>query len=606
MEARALPPSTQPSHKKEAAWGKEKGAISYTLSDEDYAEWKRAWRTCRASPECAAASLRRLAARQPRLLNWRSPVTGQALLHELAIRGASRSAMDDAISLGCVRLLPNLRGETIDDIVRQRDVGDAGMPKGRMLKSAPGPARGRKQQGVARDSLRDAMAADLLPSFDKAPLPQSSAERQQLPQQPQQPQPQVAWPNAAASAMASFARSLFTRAASPQEDMAELPMRQGAPEATEKNAPAAPAASQRRSGTKLRSYETLSVPKACMKFNLDVKSGGDIDLREMENSIKSAYAGAQVRVQIDEVADAPLEWGWDAIGSPATGPRSQKIRARVMFDNIEECQAWQARSSSTRFVQDSVAASMNLDETAVDFDADAEVEVDTVDAITLKLDSNSSRILCGACVLCNDRHQCEKVVCFSDRSYANGAIRHSGDDKVDGKSVHTIEVDMSRIPESVSHMYFTICACGCQSLSCFQQPSIMMYSRSSPDENLLEYSIDQAADSLSSVMARLTRRSVRSESDLAVLARTLRKVRMPLLCIDLCFAFAAETTFDIQALGTEQWNLPTRICNSYAPATKLIGRLGPSAGAFSAGASPRTSDTGGGPQAARATTLLSL
>lgn len=61
-------------------------------------------------------------------------------------------------------------------------------------------------------------------------------------------------------------------------------------------------------------------------------------------------------------------------------------------------------------MQDYVAASMNLDSAAVDFAADA--EVDTVDAVILELNSDSSHILCGACLLYDDTGVCERVHCL--------------------------------------------------------------------------------------------------------------------------------------------------------------------------------------------------
>jgi len=196
--------------------------------------------------------------------------------------------------------------------------------------------------------------------------------------------------------------------------------------------------------------------------------------------------------------------------------------------------------------------------------------MDTVDAITLKLDSDSAHILCGACLLYNARNQCEQVVCHSDRFFSGGIVRHSGDTKVDGKSVHTIGATLSKVPDEVTQLYFTICSCGPADLSGFKDPSIMLYENSKSDTNLLEYSINQAAQSVSSVMARMIRRPAWSNADKAILAHVLRKLRMPLLCIDLCLAMAEESSWDIQALGTEEWNMKANICGNYGAGRELI------------------------------------
>merc|ERR1712226_918086 len=100
-------------------------------------------------------------------------------------------------------------------------------------------------------------------------------------------------------------------------------------------------------------------------------------------------------------------------------------------------------------------------------------KMDEVDAVTLKLDSDSSQILCGACLLYDTQGNCEKVVHYSDRGYGK-AVVHSGDTQVGGKSVHTINIVQSGIPLHVNRMYFTLCSCGPEDLSGFKNPSIML------------------------------------------------------------------------------------------------------------------------------------
>jgi len=83
----------------------------------------------------------------------------------------------------------------------------------------------------------------------------------------------------------------------------------------------------------------------------------------------------------------------------------------------------------------------------------------------------------------------------------------------------------------------------------------MLYDHSQPDANLSEYSINQAAKSVSCVMARMIREPAWSPDDRVKIACVLRRVGLPFLCIDLCIAMGITSKWDIQALGTEEWNL---------------------------------------------------
>jgi len=309
----------------------------------------------------------------------------------------------------------------------------------------------------------------------------------------------------------------------------------------------------------LAKNETASMPKARINLDLDLAADEALDEESLQCAVARTYGGS-ARVQIDEIADkAPALEG---------SCRRQSVKCRVMFDNTEEARGWQQRSQTSRFVQDNVAERMRLSSDAVQFDAPA--MMDEVDAITLKLDSDSSHILCGACLLYDSRGMCEKVVCYTDRFFCGGAVRHSGDTKVDGKSVHTISIIQSKVPASVTQMYFTLCSCGPADLSGFRNPSIMLYDQRQPDANLLEYSINQAANSVSCVMARLVRRPSWSADDRVAIACTLRRKGLSFLCIDLCLAMAAESAWAVQALGTEEWNLKEKICGSYEPSKRLI------------------------------------
>jgi len=338
--------------------------------------------------------------------------------------------------------------------------------------------------------------------------------------------------------------------------------------------------SKRKAGVKLEKNQTSSVPKARLDLDLDFQQEEELDAERLEETIMKAYGG-RARVTIDEVADK--DEASRRQSNRSEGKRWQNVKCRVMFDDAEEAKTWQQRGASSRQVQSSISTALQLDSNAVEFDS--ETKVGEVDAITLKLDSDSSHILCGACLLYNGQGECEKIVHHSDRHFAGGAVQHSGDTQVDGKSVHTISIVQSKITDEVQQIYFTLCSCGPEDLSGFKNPSIMLFDNNQPDANLLEYSINQAANSVSCVMASMLRQPSWSLGDKAVIAHTLRRVKLPLLCIDLVMAMAAESTWAVQALGTEEWNLKAKICCNYDASKELIERH------LSSGANGRSSSS---------------
>merc|ERR1711933_487450 len=195
------------------------------------------------------------------------------------------------------------------------------------------------------------------------------------------------------------------------------------------------------------------MPKAKINLDLDMVADETLTEEALQAAVTKTYGGS-ARVQIDEIADK---------ASAAAGvcyQRKQNVKCRVMFDSADEARGWQQRSEAVR---ENVAEEMCLDRSAVQYDAPS--SMDEVDAITLKLDSDSSHILCGACLLYDASGVCEKVVHYSDRLFCGGAVRHSGDTRVDGKSVHTISVIQSKVPPRVTQMYFTLCSCGPADLS---------------------------------------------------------------------------------------------------------------------------------------------
>jgi len=488
---------------------------SYALADDDYRSWQRAESACRQTPNSPDKALNELKGK-PKLLNWRSPVTGQTLLHTLVSSGASETALQHAVTLGCERMMPSSAGEI---------PGDLAVRKGRHSQclgfSDPRARASRQSFGGgfdlgARASRQSSSLGFLTQSFRPVPFPGGDQRAVQVPA---------------------------------MEATSGYQVQSG---------------SKRKSGMKLERNQTSSVPKARLDLDLDFQQDQELDVQRLQESIKQAYGG-RARVAIDEVADKDEVSRQRSMRSEG---RWQNVKCRVMFDDAEEARTWQQRGTASRDVQTSISTALQLDSGTVEFDSEA--KVGEVDAITLKLDSDSSHILCGACLAYNDQGVCQKIVHYSDRDFAGGAIRHSGDTKVDGKSVHTISIIQSKLPDEVKQIYFTLCSCGPEDLSGFKNPSIMLFDNNQPDANLLEYSINQAAKSVSCVMASMLRQPSRSKGDRAVLAHILRRLKLPLLCIDLVLAMAEESTWAVQALGTEEWNLTAKICCNYDASQELI------------------------------------
>lgn len=127
----------------------------------------------------------------------------------------------------------------------------------------------------------------------------------------------------------------------------------------------------------------------------------------------------------------------------------------------------------------------------------------SVRKIRLELGSDSSMILCGACLAYEDL-TCSKVVCYCDRYAYKGSLKHSGDQQIDGKSHHIMDVDLARLPSSVNRLFFTLCSCGADNLSFFKKPAVSL--QDADGTPLCSYTIDQAGNAPTVVMAGVERR----------------------------------------------------------------------------------------------------
>jgi ubiquitin-protein ligase/stress response protein SCP2 len=160
----------------------------------------------------------------------------------------------------------------------------------------------------------------------------------------------------------------------------------------------------------------------------------------------------------------------------------------------------------------------------------------TVATVNLVLGSDSSAILCGACLVYEDL-TCTNIVHYCKRQAYSGAIRHSGDTQVNGKSKHTIDVDLNALPSSVNRLFLTLCSCGCTDLSGFKNPAIDMGDGlGSP---LCTYSLEQAGNAPTVVMAAIWRSetgwqvtaigqhsAVRCCGDYSVVKRDIQKIKL--------------------------------------------------------------------------------
>jgi len=128
----------------------------------------------------------------------------------------------------------------------------------------------------------------------------------------------------------------------------------------------------------------------------------------------------------------------------------------------------------------------------------------TVKNMRLELGSDSHMILCGACLIYEDL-TCADVVCYNHRRSYHGAVTHSGDQQVAGKSCHVMNVDLESLPSSVNRLFFTLCSCGCENLSGFRNPSIEMTDQDG--QPMCTYSIERAGQAPTVVMAAVWRDS---------------------------------------------------------------------------------------------------
>ena len=276
-------------------------------------------------------------------------------------------------------------------------------------------------------------------------------------------------------------------------------------------------AKKKATGRKLRSKETAQLPTSRMDQTVELDN--NISEQDFLQSVQAAY-GINARVEINS-------------NNSNFSNNRQQISYQVVWENNEEAQSAYAQNAQ---IQQKIATNLNIKGSAMAFDKPAEPR--SIDGITLQLDSDTSSILCGACLVYDNEDKCVKVVHYSDRNYC-GCITHSGDTQVFGKSVHTIKLSLSDLDKNVKQLFFTLCACGPSDLSQFKEPVISLYENNEEDVNLIQYGIEQAGKARSVVMCRLFRNGGNSD-------------------------------WSIQALGSDEWHIEQKVCMAYHNAKGLI------------------------------------
>jgi len=276
-------------------------------------------------------------------------------------------------------------------------------------------------------------------------------------------------------------------------------------------------AHKKRTGKKLRSRETAHIPKSKMTHNVEMDS--NINEERFLQSVQSAY-GPNARVEIQATRS-----------NYNNNANRQQISYQVVFDDQEQAQMAYAQNID---LQKKVASNLGIKGSSMAFEKPAEPK--SIDGITLQLDSDTSSILCGACLVYDENNKCLKVVHYADRNY-NDVIKHGGDTQVHGKSVHIIKLSLSDLDKKVKQLFFTLCACGPSDLSQFKEPIISLYENNEENINLIQYGIEEAAKARSVVMCRL---------------------------------FRCGNDWSIQALGSEEWHISEKVCMAYHNAQGLI------------------------------------
>jgi len=301
-------------------------------------------------------------------------------------------------------------------------------------------------------------------------------------------------------------------------------------------------------------YQRVELPSATLNLEMSLRQERDLDLGALRQAIHSIF-GWKARLDFYRHEDLPSE-----LTSARAPGRWQAIRCQVSVLGKVHAHLHEFRERTSR-LNSAIQTHMGL--TFHDVRLDAVRELEEVDSLVMKLASGSGHVLCGACLVYNRQGRCEKVVRYDDRHYLDDAVRHSGDHKESKQSRHHINIALSKLPHDVEQLFFTVCACGHDDLSCFRNPTVELYEKKR-QAKLYGHALDKVAlqcwHSHSLVVARLIRMPVWEADARAQVIMTLRRCGLQWPCVQLVLSMAYEGGWYVQALGTEEWSMREKAC----------------------------------------------
>ncbi|CAG8542208.1 4804_t:CDS:2, partial [Acaulospora colombiana] len=138
-------------------------------------------------------------------------------------------------------------------------------------------------------------------------------------------------------------------------------------------------------------------------------------------------------------------------------------------------------------------------------------------------------------------------------------IKHSGDiiDNEQEKGHHKITAKLDELPENVGQLYLILSSWRSPTIGHFRDPSFKLYDENDPDRQLLDYTIQRAANSQAVIMCLINRSNGGESLD-------------PIIATFECFSyFAISGMWNVIEVG----ELSTGNAKNYDPIEKVIRRL---------------------------------
>ncbi|XP_072016892.1 uncharacterized protein [Amphiura filiformis] len=118
---------------------------------------------------------------------------------------------------------------------------------------------------------------------------------------------------------------------------------------------------------------------------------------------------------------------------------------------------------------------------------------------------SSGKDYLDACAWAFEGQRWDDKVRFVDKTAFDGALRHSGDrvDLFEREGHQIIDVELSRIPSNITHIFFTLSSYSSRTISHFRNPSMKFYDASNPLVMLCEDKTNEAGHRQAIVMCSL-------------------------------------------------------------------------------------------------------